>query len=166
MDDFSTMTGSEMLARRKAAEEEIAGILGQFIFKYSRFVTALHCCVAWHNDGKDVHGYRELAEDLASAELLKRIEKQATAKLANNLAVHKKYKDWLRLAHQLRETRNLIMHSRWGIEAYGRHAIAASPIFVEPVREKTFTTEALKQICDQCERLSEELYKLRDAHPL
>ena len=66
-----------MFARRDAAEKEITGLIGQLVFDYSRFVTALHFCVAWHNQGKDLDTYSSIAEDLDVADLLRRIEKQA-----------------------------------------------------------------------------------------
>jgi hypothetical protein len=41
MDDLSSMLASEMLARRDAARNEVTGLIGQLVFNYSRFVTAL-----------------------------------------------------------------------------------------------------------------------------
>lgn len=167
MEDFSSMTASEMFARRNTAENEISGIIGQLVFNYSRFVTGLHLCVAWHNEGKDLDSYPSIAEDLAAADLLKRIEKQALTKLGDTSVGFKKYKSWLRRAHQVRETRNIVMHSRWGIEPYGRHAIATStPVFVEPAKEIIFTADRLRQLCQACDKLREELNKLREEHPL
>jgi len=42
MEDFSSISAIEMFARRDAAENKILGLIGQFVFAYSRFVTALH----------------------------------------------------------------------------------------------------------------------------
>ncbi|GAA0887671.1 hypothetical protein [Rhodanobacter soli] len=167
MEDFDSMTASEMFARRDATENEISDLIGQLVFNYSRFVTGLQLCVAWHNEGKDLDSYPSIAEDLAAADLLKRIEKQALAKLRDTSTGFKKYKSWLHRAHQVRETRNIVMHSRWGIEPYGRHAIAIStPVFVEPAKEIIFTADQLRQLCQTCEKLSVELNKLREEHPL
>ncbi|KGM52665.1 hypothetical protein N800_11155 [Lysobacter daejeonensis GH1-9] len=167
MDDFSSMSGTEMFARRDAAESEISGLIGQFVFTYSRFITALHLCVAWHNQGKDLDSYPSIAEDLAAADLLRRIEKQARDKLGSTSLAFKAYKSWLRRAHQIRETRNTVMHSRWSIEAFGRHAIAVTtPVFVEPVKEVIFSADQLRQVCQTCEKLMGELNGLRDKHPL
>ena len=164
--DIGSMTAGEMLARRSAAEKEISGLIGRFVFSYSRFVTGLHICVAWHNDGKDITTYPSVAEDLAVADLLKKIEKQGLAKFGRGSTAFKKYKSWLRSAHHLREARNIIMHSRWGIEPYGRHATAISTIFVEPVREVVFTSDQLQQLCGACDDLMAELNQLREVHPL
>lgn len=165
MEDLSSITASEMLARRHIAESEFADLIGQFVFQYSRFVTGLHLCVAWHNEGRDLDNYGTIAEDLGAAELLKKIEKQARAKLGDQSVGFKKYKTWLVRAHRLREVRNTIMHSRWGIEAYGRHAIAIpTPIFVEPAKEIILTSDQLRDTCRSCEELASELYALRKAH--
>jgi hypothetical protein len=167
MEDLSSMTSVEMFARRDAAESEISGLIGQLVFNYSRFVTGLHLCVAWHNDGKDLDNYPSIAQDLAVADLLSRIEKQALAKLGRTSGGFKKYKTWLCRAHQLRETRNIVMHSSWSIEAFGRHAIAIStPVFVEPVKEIIFTADQLRKLGQTCHTLMGELNRLRDEHPL
>ena len=166
MEDVSSMTASEMLARRDAGEKEISGLVGQFVFNYSRFVTGLHICVAWHNDGKDLASYPSVAEDLAVADLLRKIEKQGRIKLGGGSVGFKKIKRWLRRAHQLRETRNIIMHSRWGIEPYGRHAIATSTVFVEPAKEVVFTADQLRQLCRACDELKDELHQLCEENPL
>lgn len=166
MEDSDSMTASEMFARRDATENEISGLIGQLVFNYSRFVTGLHLCVAWHNEGKDLDRYPSIAEDLAAADLLRRIEKQALTKLEDKSTGLKKYKSRLRRAHQVRETRNIVMHSRWGIEPYGRHAIATSPVFVEPPKEVIFTVDQLRQLCQACEKLSSELNELREEYPL
>jgi hypothetical protein len=167
MEDFSSMTAIEMLARRDAARNEIASLIGQLVFNYSQFVTALHICVAWHSDGKDLDSYPSIAEDLAAADLLKRIEKQALGELGGGSVGLKKYRVWLRHAHQLRETRNIIMHSRWEIEPHGRHAIAtATPVFVEPAKEIVFSANQLRNLCETCVNLRDELNKLREAYPL
>jgi hypothetical protein len=167
MEDFSSMTVIEICARRDVAKNEISGLIGQFVFNYSRFVTGLHLCVAWHNHGKDIDSYPSIAEDLAVADLLKRISKQASTKFEDRSVGLRKYNGWLRRAHELRETRNIIMHARWGIEPYGRHAIATStPVFVEPAKEVIFTVDELRRLCHACDKLGEELNILRKEHPL
>lgn len=167
MEDFSSMPAYEMFARRNAARDEISGVIGQFVFRYSRFVTGLHLCVAWHNDGSALDGYPAVAGDLAVADLLKRIEKQVLIKFEGESCAAESYASWLNRAHQLRRIRNTIMHSRWNIEAYGRHAVATStPILVEPGRELIFTAHQLRQHCQDCEELSEELGTLRTTHLL
>jgi hypothetical protein len=156
-----------MLARRDATEREVAAAIGKLVFIYSRFVTGLHLCVAWLEDGKHLKDYPEVAESLVVAELLKRIEKRASAKFGRQSSGFRAYKNWLRRAHQLREVRNIVMHSRWGIEPYGRHAIAVStPVFVEPPEETTFTADQLQVICERCSQLIGDLNGLREAHPL
>ena len=167
VEDLSSMPAFEMLARREAAEKEITNLLGQLVFAYSRFVTGLHLCVAWHDDGKGINNYGDFAEDLSASDLLKSIDKQTHSKLGKNSPGFKKYKAWLRQAHQLRETRNTIMHSRWSIEPYGRHAIAVStPIFVQPATEHIFTATQLRDLCDTSEKLINQLNKLRNEYPL
>ena len=167
MKDLASMTGLEMDAKRDITENEVSGLLGRLVFAYSRFVTGLHLCVAWHNHGKDLDNYGAIADDIAVADLLSRIEKQAYSILGENSAAFKKYKRWLRQAHKLRETRNIIMHSRWGIEPYGRHAIAVStPVLVKPAKEHAFTADRLRNLCDTSETLIEELNQLREKYPL
>lgn len=167
MEDFSAMPAHEMLARRNAVRDEIAGLIGQFVFSYSRFVTGLHLCVAWHNDGDALDSYPAVAGDLAVADVLNRIEKQVAIKIASESCAAENYASWLVRAHQVRRTRNAIMHSRWNMEAYGRHAIATStPILVEPATELIFTAQQLRQCCQDCEELSDELGRLRANHPL
>ena len=167
MDDFDSMPSTEMFARRDAAEKEISGLIGQFVFTYSRLVTGLHLCVAWHDEGKGLKKHAATAQDLGVSYLLRSIDKQARRTLGANSNGFKAYKNWLRRAHQIRETRNLLMHSRWGIEAFGRYAIAVTtPVLVEPVVERTFTADQLRFACQACEKLGTELNRLRQDHPL
>lgn len=122
MEDIRTMTGTEMFARRGATETEVATLIGQLVFSYSRFVGALHYCLAWHNDGANLDSYGESAEGPSSADLINKIASQAQARFGNGSPVFKKYTAWAERAHTVRELRNVIMHSRWGIEPYApRH---------------------------------------------
>lgn len=161
MEDISKMTSSEMFARRDATEVEIATLIGQLVFSYSRLITDLHLCVAWHGHGKELDEYGNKAEDFAAADLIRKIEEQAKLIHGDKTDCFKKYQSWASRAHGIRNLRNTIMHSRWGIEPYGRHAIAVTtPIFVDPVIEITFTADQLRDASIQCESLSRELNQL------
>ena len=167
MEDISSMSAAEMFARRDAAENEVASLIGKLVFSYSRLVTGLHLCVAWHNDGKKLDSYRTKAEDFAAADLIKKIEEQAKSKHGVESDCFKSYESWAIRANAIRELRNIIMHSRWDIEPYGRHAIAIStPVLVEPIKEFTFTVDQLRLACSECESLNRELNKLRKDCPL
>ncbi|WP_443096706.1 hypothetical protein ACTT2I_16625 [Stenotrophomonas sp. PUT21] len=167
MEDIESLTIGQMLARRSSAEQEASRLIGQLVFSFSRLVNNLHLCVAWHNDGKDLDRYGDAAGDLAAADLIKRIERQAASRFGEDSKRHKKYKYWTARAHKIREQRNIIMHSRWSIEPYGRHAVAIStPIFVEPKNELVYTLGTLADICADCEQLTNELAQLRTEHPL
>lgn len=156
-----------MFARRDATEKEVSALIGQLVFAYSRLVTGLHLCVAWLNDGKELDAYGTKAEDLAAADLIRKIEAQAKTKLGVKSAYFISYESWTRRAHAIRELRNVVMHSRWVIEPYGRHAIAApTPIFVEPAKELTFTADQIRYACSECDSLTRELNRLRKECPL
>ena len=132
--DRESLTLGEMLARRDATEREVAAAIGKLVFIYSRFVTGLHLCVAWLEDGKHLKDYPEVAESLVVAELLKRIEKRASAKFGRQSSGFRAYKNWLRRAHQLREVRNIAvslhvcarMVLRWFRGRSRRHAWKSS----------------------------------------
>jgi hypothetical protein len=167
MEEICSMSATEMLARRDAAENEVASLIGNLVFSYSRLVTSLHLCVAWHNDGKELDRYKTKAEDLAAADLIKKIEAQSKSKHGDKSDCFKSYESWAIRANAIRELRNIIMHSRWSIEPYGRHAIAIStPILVEPIKELTFTANQLRLACSECDSLNRELNKLRKDCPL
>jgi hypothetical protein len=167
MEEIESLTISQMLARRSSAEQEASRLIGQLVFAFSRLVSNLHLCVAWHNDGKNIDRYGEIAGDFAAADLIKSIERQAASRFGEDSKRHKKYKYWAARAHEIREQRNIIMHSRWSIEPYGRHATAVStPIFVEPQNELVYTLGKLADICADCELLTSDLVHLRTEHPL
>ena len=167
MEEVDSLTVNQMLARRTSAEQEVSRLIGQLVFSFSKLVSNLHLCVAWHDDGKHLDSYGKIAEELVAAELIKRIEGQAAVRFGESSKRHMKYKYWSIRAHQVREQRNIIMHSRWSIEPYGRHAIAiTTPFFVEPQRSMIFTTGALADIYSNCESLVHELVTLRNEHPL
>lgn len=165
--DINLIPGHEMFVRRDHTEKLVAGYIGQLVFAYSRLVTSLHLCVAWHNEGKEYDSYSSKAEDIVVAELINKIENQAHVKFQNNSEGLMKYVKWANEANKLRRERNTIMHSRWGIEAFGRHAIAVTtPVLVEPINEIIFTTKQLRELCANCEKLDIELNKLRKDYPL
>jgi len=167
MEEIGSLTINQMLVRRASTEQEASRLIGQLVFAFSRLVTGLHLCVAWHNDGKDVMKYGEIAEDFAAADLIRGIERQAESRFGKESEQHKKYRYWAARAHKIREQRNIIMHSRWSIEAYGRHAIAVStPVFVEPESPVTYTLGALADICSDCDVLTNDLAQLRQKYPL
>ena len=161
------MTGAEMFARRDATETEVATLIGQLVFSYSRLVSALHYCVAWHNDGANLDAYGKSAEGYSSADLINKIASQAQTHFGSGSLAFKKYASWAKRAHSAREFRNVVMHSRWGIEPYGRHAIAVStPPFAEPQRERIVTSSKLQAACETCTALATELGELRGKFPL
>jgi hypothetical protein len=167
MDSLEAMTAREMLAKREATEAEVSTLIGRLVFAYSGFVTALHLCAAWHDNGRDLDGYAAKAEDLGAAKLIDMIERQARGRYGGASAAFKEYEHWCGRAHAIRELRNIVMHSRWGIEAYGRHAIAIStPIFVEPMKEHAFTVGQLRDASVTCGSLVVDLGKLRSKSPL
>lgn len=65
MEDLSSMTASERLAKRDAVRNEVASLIGQLVFNYSQFVTSLHLCMAWRDEGKGLEGYPSVAVDLS-----------------------------------------------------------------------------------------------------
>lgn len=167
MEEEESLTANQMLARRSSAEQEASRLIGQLVFAYSRFVSGLHLCVAWHNDGMDLHRHAAIAEDLVAADMIRRIERQAATRFGEDSKRHTKYKHWAKRAHHIREQRNIIMHSRWSIEAYGRHATAIpTPVFVQPQVEVVYTLGRLADICGDCELLTAELSELRAQYPL
>ncbi len=165
--DFNLMPTNEMFIRRNHTEKLVAGYIGQLVFAYSRFVTGLHLCVGWHNEGKELDSYSSKAEDFVAADLIRKIENQAHVKFEDKSEGLMKYKQWASEAHQLRQERNTIMHSRWGIETYGKHAIAVTtPVLVEPIKDRELTSKQLRELCNKCEQLNTELNKLRNEYPL
>lgn len=49
MEDFSHILVHERLATQRATEARITGLLGQFFFAFSNFVTELHLYLARHD---------------------------------------------------------------------------------------------------------------------
>ena len=167
MEDLGSMTLAETFARRDVTEENVASAIGRLVLAYARLSSALHYCVAWHNDGASLDSYGNRAEDFSVAELINRTDAQAKSRYGSRSDVYHKYRTWAGKAHATRELRNLIMHSRWGIESFGRHAIAIStPPFVEPRKEHVISTEELDAARRTCIDLATELGKLREKYPL
>ncbi|GAB6197332.1 hypothetical protein [Lysobacter xanthus] len=167
MEDLDALPAYEMMARRHAAEKEIGDLLGQLVFGYSRFVDAINLCVGWRNNGSDLENVKKASEATGTFQLLQMLDAYAREAFGAKASSYKKYRVWLAKAHRLREQRNLLMHSRWYIEAYGRHATAIStPILVEPVVSHVITPDVLRDLCATCGNLVKELSKLRAEHPL
>ena len=167
VDDFDTMPAYEMMARREAAEQETALLIGQFLFAYSRFVTATHLAVAWLGGGAALDAHRERARGYSVSDLLKALRARANAQLASGSDDLSRYTSWCDRADVLRATRNDIAHARWGMEAYGRHAIAVTtPVLVDPPEQREFTAAQLRDLCEECSGLANELSTLRRSFPL
>lgn len=167
MEDFDKMTATEMMVRRETAQQEIAQLIGQFLFAYSPFVTALHLCVAWFDSGKDLDDHAARAGGLSVADLLKDIEKRALSQYGEGTDARSRYKAWCNRAGALRTVRNDIAHARWEIEAFGRHAIATTTsVLVAPMKQREFTADRLRALCEECSELAEELSGLRTNFPL
>ncbi|HDS1037893.1 TPA: hypothetical protein QDZ42_001006 [Stenotrophomonas maltophilia] len=167
MEDIESMTARQMLDRRMSAEQEASRLIGQIVFAFSRFVQSLHLCVAWHDEGKRLSYYPEIAGDLMAAKLIRLIVDQARLRFGEGTDRYMKYGAWSERADRVRIERNIIMHSTWSIEAYGRHAIAVStPVLVEPAEVHIYTMERLAGIITECGAVSSELSRLRHHYPL
>ena len=164
---FDTMTAREMMARRAAAEQEIARLIGQVLFAYSRFVSAVHLGVAWLDHGGALDAHRERAGALSVGHLLQAIRDRVRGRLSDKPEGAARYIRWCDRASVLRAARNDIAHARWGMEAYGRHAIAVTtPVLVDPPEQREFTAAQLRDLCEQCSGLANELSELRRSFPL
>lgn len=167
MEDPTTLLAHERAERQRVTESQIVALLGEFIFRYSDFVTALHFCVAWHDWGATLDNYGDIADDLGTADLLARIRKQVQLKYGQDKVAFDKYSKWLMKANALRVVRNVIAHSRWKIEPYGRYGVAiTTPVFVDPQIEQHFTVERLRELRESIHPLISELNKLRHTYYL
>lgn len=166
MEDLESLTLYQMMERRNSTEQEVSRLIGQLVFAFSRLVQGLHLCVAWHDDGRQLRAYPSVAQDLGAAALIKRIKEQAALRFGESVP-YQEYAAWSERADEIRQHRNIIMHSTWSVEAYGRHAIAIStPVFVEPARTHTYSVQQLVELCEACSAVQSELSRLRKRYPL
>ena len=166
MDPAHNLPATEMVALRKAAERDLAELVGRFVFAYSRLETSIHLCVGWFDHGSAL-GARRKAERLGTAELLDLISRQVSVKLCSDQAGAEAYGEWVRKAHEMREVRNILVHSRCAVVGSGDYLHAVStPVLVEPSREHRFTAADIAAAIETCEALSVRLGILRKAHQL
>jgi len=155
------------MERRHSTEQEVSRLIGQLVFAFSRLVQGLHLCAAWHDEGRHLHAYPSIAEDLGAAKLITRIREQARQRFGEGSEPYLEYRAWSKRADAVREQRNIIMHSTWSIEAYGRHATAIStPVLVEPASTHTYSVQQLLELCEACGTVASELSRLRKRYPL
>jgi hypothetical protein len=147
-----------MMEMRADGQREIATAIGEFLFAYSRFVTDLHLCVAWQGRGAEAR----TTKDLGVAALLGAIEDHGRASIAADSTPKEEFERWLGAAHRLRNIRNVLVHSRFGIEAYGRFMeLVSTPVRVEPIDSRNFTAGDLRQLCEELPQLSARLAHFR-----
>jgi hypothetical protein len=163
-EDTSVRAG---FAKQDAVEREAAQLRGRILFAYSRLDMQLGLCIAWTAGG---HRIEAISRQVAKWDLnkrLNRLAKHVEATPSLDTVARAAYGNWIKEVHAVREERNQMVHGRWGVDAVRDRVINVVGLPSSADQgERPYALGELVAFLRTVERLRDELFELRERHPL
>jgi len=159
-------TGKEMMEERGAFEAAATMLIGRLVLEWSRFDLAIGLAAVWADEGRNLDQYSEALNNRPAANRVRFIEKIMRKKFAPESVAYKLYSVWIRDADLIRECRNTIIHSRFGIVGVPPRLEGARGLPTGRQDVIQYDLSTLQGYIDDMVRLQSELNQLRDQHPL
>jgi hypothetical protein len=162
-------TGIEILEALERLEHDSALNIGRILFEFSRLDLDLGLCIVWANEGRqlDVLTKKISGPDFSFHRKLDLLEKLATKTFLNKEKVLSRYQEWIVQANLVRQTRNNLVHGRWGIDVQKNCVVNVIGFPTSPERyTESYTIKELESQLDQILKLRHSLGELRKSNPV
>jgi hypothetical protein len=161
------ITAGEMLARREALELAGATLLGKLLFEFARVDVNLGLCLVWIEAGARLESLTKQVSEWGFSKRLEYLEAAVDRGFPIDHAGRAEYGKWIARAHAVRQTRNELVHGRWGVDAAGERVMNVIGLPTSPdQREVGYKLEDLEAILHEMKELQSVLSQLRKRWPL
>ena len=164
---MSEITAGELLEQRDTLEYEAASLLGHMLFEFSRLDVNLGLCLVWVDGGVRIESLTKAVEKLSLKAKLDELVKHVVAKSPTGSECRRAYEIWIERANLVREQRNNLVHSRWGVEAHKNKIVNLIDLPTSNTQQAIeYTLEELAEVSNELRELLRELTRLREHWPL
>jgi hypothetical protein len=161
------VTAGELWARREALETAGATLLGKMLFAFARIDVNLGLCLVWVDSGTRIESLTRQVSEWSFSRRLECLEAAVNRILPDGHAGRNAYVEWIARAQALRQTRNELVHGRWGVDPAQEKVLNVVGLPTSPdQREIGYTLEDLEAMLREMEDLQTVLVKLRKRWPL
>ena len=164
---MSELTAGEASIAAAALEQSVATVLGLMLFEFARLDMALGLCLVWSDHGRQIDALTTRISDYGFHRRLDYLRTLVDEAFPAGTKMRTEYGEWLTRAHEVRLTRNKLVHARWGIDPYQQHAIniVGLPTSAEQA-ETRYTIQELEATLAEMKSLGQSLSILRRQWPL
>jgi len=162
-------TGIEILEARERLEHDSALNIGRILFEFARLDLDLGLCLVWANEGRQLDALTKKISgpDFSFHRKLDLLEKLATKAFLNKEKVLSRYQEWIAQANLVRQTRNNLVHGRWGIDVMNNCAVNVIGLPTSPEQyAESYSIKDLESQVDQILKLRHSLGELRKSNPV
>lgn len=164
---MTNFTGAELEEIRKHLESAAALNLGRLLFAFSYLDVNLSLLLVASGGGKEREALTEKIADYSFHKKLLFLEEMVNSKFQTNSEVYNQYKLWLQEAHLVRNTRNQLVHGRWGIVPHQQRVANIIGLPGENNQVETlYTISDLEKKLAAIQLLEKKLQKLRRSYPV
>lgn len=164
---MSELTAGQLWERREGLESAGATLLGKMLFEFARLDVAVDLCAVWVDGGRRLEVLTAQISEFGFNKKLEFIEGFVNRMLPHGSSGQNEYAKWLEQAHSTRQTRNELVHGRWGVDPLRAQVVNVIGLPTSPEqREVRYTLADLEEIVEDLKRLQVGLNELRSRWPL
>ncbi len=164
---MTEMTTAELIAAREELERAAATILGRMLFEFSRLDVATGLLLVWTEGGRKLDELTTQISDYTFHKKLEFLGELVDRKFKQGSEAHSSYSQWLRDAHDMRTTRNSLVHGRWDVGGNPPQTINVTGLPTSPDQTAvSYSLRSLEDILNAMAGLQAGLQKLRKQWPV
>lgn len=164
---MTDITAGELWARREALETAGATLLGRLLFEFARLDMNLGICLVWIDGGARLEALTKQVSEFSFSKKLESLGEAAERVFAEGHAGRTAYAEWLARAHAVRQTRNELVHGRWGVDEVREKVVNVLGLPTSPdQRETGYALAELEAMRVEMKELQALLNRLRERWPL
>lgn len=159
-------TGIEIERARQGLEQASATILGRMIFEFSRLDMNLGLMLAWAYEGSQLEKLTNKVSGYSFHKKLDFLKELSQSKYQGNQEASDAHAKWLEEAHEIRASRNELVHGRWGVDPKNNQVVNIVGLPTGKQISKVYEVSELKAVLNRIQQLQQELSILRDRYPV
>lgn len=142
-------------------------MLGRFLFEFARIDVNLGLCIVSLDAGGRIEVLTKQVAEWGFSKRLEYLEEAVNQRLPESHPGRAAYCDWIARVHTVRQTRNELVHGRWGVDAVGEKVVNVLGLPTSPEQRSVgYRLSELEDMLRDMQELEAVLRRLRDRWPL